>query len=276
MQWQVMSGNQIKFWVDKWVPSIDCGHPKPPSGVEVDREMHVASVIHMVGGSWDLESMHNLISEEDCMEVSNIQVGDSKWEDRHIDPAVWHGIWRVEALPKIRHFLWRGIKGALATQLNLFKQKYALSPVCPICNECEEYVEHLLFFCPWVDMENFGDKAERAKILSLLAFTCWYIWKYRYERKKHYSARCNVYCSARLFLVSTLSQMVKINVDVHWKLGDSNSFVGIVVRDSRKRYLMIQRKEVHASCPEVAEALAILKGCLLAQQLFTNHGRIGL
>ncbi|KAM2770081.1 hypothetical protein PS2_012763 [Malus domestica] len=77
--------------------------------------MHVASVIHMVGGSWDLESMHNLISEEDCMEVSNIQVGDSKWEDRHIDPAVWHGIWRVEALPKIRHFLWRGIKGALAT-----------------------------------------------------------------------------------------------------------------------------------------------------------------
>ena len=79
MQWQVMSGNQIKFCIDKWVPSIDCGHPKPLNEVEVDREMHVASVIHPVDGSWDLESMRNLISEEDCKEVSNIQVGDSRW-----------------------------------------------------------------------------------------------------------------------------------------------------------------------------------------------------
>ncbi|KAM2740123.1 hypothetical protein EV2_034161 [Malus domestica] len=44
---------------------------------EVDREMHVASVIHSVDDIWDWESMHNLISEEDCMEVSNIQVDDS-------------------------------------------------------------------------------------------------------------------------------------------------------------------------------------------------------
>ncbi|KAM1038572.1 hypothetical protein ACFX2I_033120 [Malus domestica] len=46
-------------------------------GVEVDREMHVASVIHPVDDIWDWESMRNLISEEDCMEVSNIQVDDS-------------------------------------------------------------------------------------------------------------------------------------------------------------------------------------------------------
>ncbi|KAM1051675.1 hypothetical protein ACFX2A_033974 [Malus domestica] len=44
---------------------------------EVDREMHVASVIHPVDDIWDWESMRNLISEEDCMEVSNIQVDDS-------------------------------------------------------------------------------------------------------------------------------------------------------------------------------------------------------
>ncbi|KAM0989122.1 hypothetical protein ACFX2A_013214 [Malus domestica] len=96
MKWPVMSGNQIKFWVDKWVPSIDCGYPKPPNGVEVDREMHVASVIHLVGGRWDLESMHNLISEEDCMEVSNIQVGDSKREDRLIWLADRNGAYTVK------------------------------------------------------------------------------------------------------------------------------------------------------------------------------------
>lgn len=46
-----MSGNQIKFWVDKWVPSIDCGRPNPLNEVDVDREMHVASVIHPADGS---------------------------------------------------------------------------------------------------------------------------------------------------------------------------------------------------------------------------------
>ncbi|KAM1054324.1 hypothetical protein ACFX2I_001688 [Malus domestica] len=84
MQWQVMSGNQIKFWVDKWVPNIHCGHPIPLNGVEVDSETLVASVIHPVDQRWDLEPIRNLISDQDFKAISNIQVGDSRRDDRLI------------------------------------------------------------------------------------------------------------------------------------------------------------------------------------------------
>ena len=71
---------------------------------------------------------------------------------------------------KIRNFLWKGIKGAIATQLNLFKRKCAMSPLCPICNECQESIEHLLFFGPWVDMVWFSGplnyKVEKSSITN--------------------------------------------------------------------------------------------------------------
>lgn len=46
-----MSGNQIEFWVDKWVPNLNLGHPIPLNGVNVDRDELVASVIHPVSRS---------------------------------------------------------------------------------------------------------------------------------------------------------------------------------------------------------------------------------
>lgn len=86
------------------------------------------------------------------------------------------------------------------------------------------------------------------------------------EGREHNLARCKAYCSLGQSLVSTPSQMVKINVDVSWKVGASKSYVGVVVRDLRKICLKIRRKEVHASSAAVAEALAVLEGCQLAQQ----------
>lgn len=77
--------------------------------------------------------------------------------------------------------------------------------------------------------------------------------------------------SAGLALVSTPSQMIKINVDVSWKVGASIGYVGIM-RDLREMCIKVRRKEVQASSETVVEALAVLEGCLLAQQ--SNYSQI--
>ncbi|KAM1476581.1 hypothetical protein ACFXTO_038550 [Malus domestica] len=65
----------------------------------------------------------------------------------------------------------------------LYRRKSAASPICPICHTHEESIEHL--FLLWV--ETFGlvirandkSKPDLERVLSLIAFSCWHIWKAR-------------------------------------------------------------------------------------------------
>ncbi|KAM2360290.1 hypothetical protein ACFXTH_002702 [Malus domestica] len=184
-----MSGHQTKLWVDK--------------------NQTMASLIREHIRSWCLNSIRNLIPEEKCLGIEATYVGDSGTSDRLIWPMekegnfsvksgyrwiqnkkrsqnqwpssscmtdllVWKGIWSPEASPKIRNFMWRIAKGVIATHANLFKKKCAPSPVCPICNEYEETVEHLLLMCPWVEPVWFrsplGYKIDRCSVTNINAW----------------------------------------------------------------------------------------------------------
>lgn len=67
-----------------------------------------------------------------------------------LSPRVWTFIWKLNTPQKNRHFLWRSLHSALPTMANLFQQKFAHSPLCPIYHNAEESIEHLLT-CPWVE-----------------------------------------------------------------------------------------------------------------------------
>lgn len=104
-------------------------------------------------------------------------------------------------------FSWRRLRGALATQLNLFKRRCSPSPIFLLCNEHEESVEHVLLLCPWTHRVWFGgllnyrvdpmavtsldawilmvsrecsrNSVDKQFLLTVMAFTCWHIWKDR-------------------------------------------------------------------------------------------------
>lgn len=116
-------------------------------------------------------------------------------------------VWKLKTPPKLHNFMWRTLHGALATMENLFKRKCSASPMCPICNCHEEFIEDLLLLCLWVETiwyggvlnykvdkheitswaawlhsiasRQFGSKEDQGFVLSHVAFTCWYIWKER-------------------------------------------------------------------------------------------------
>ncbi|KAM2065334.1 hypothetical protein ACFX16_028615 [Malus domestica] len=61
--------------------------------------------------------------------------------------------------------------------------------------------------------------------------------------------------------------VTKINVDASWKIGSSMAWLGLVVQDFGSRCIAVKMAHVLASDATVAESLAILEGCRLAQEL---------
>lgn len=58
-----------------------------------------------------------------------------------------------------KNFIWKAVKEALPTKLNLFKRKLAKDALCPICSRQEETATHALWSCEassdvWAEMKN--------------------------------------------------------------------------------------------------------------------------
>lgn len=98
------------------------------------------------------------------------------------------------------------VKGCFGNA-NPFKRRCSPSLICPLCNEHEESVKHVFLFCPWTIWVWFGgplnyrvdrmvvttldawillvskecpDNLDDKKfLLTIVAFTCWNIWKDR-------------------------------------------------------------------------------------------------
>jgi len=62
---------------------------------------------------------------------------------------VLHVCWKVETAPKIRVFLWKALKGALAVHDRLRSRGLKVTDGCLFCDEEIETINHILFLCPF-------------------------------------------------------------------------------------------------------------------------------
>lgn len=58
--------------------------------------------------------------------------------------------------------------------------------------------------------------------------------------------------------------MLKINVDASWNTGCGHGAVRVMIKDYLDRCLAVRRKEIAAQSMYVAEAMAVLEGCLFS------------
>lgn len=65
-----------------------------------------------------------------------------------IEKQLWSKLWQSKTYPKLRHFLWRVMNGALAVKLQLVSRGIPVEAVCPVCHQGPETVCHMLFQCP--------------------------------------------------------------------------------------------------------------------------------
>ncbi|CAL1376997.1 unnamed protein product [Linum trigynum] len=63
------------------------------------------------------------------------------------DQRDWKWLWSLSLPPKMRFFIMKFIRRAVATRERLFSRNCAPNPTCPICDAPSESVIHCLFFC---------------------------------------------------------------------------------------------------------------------------------
>ncbi|ONI05057.1 hypothetical protein PRUPE_6G353900 [Prunus persica] len=192
-RWQILNGRQAKLWTDCWIPSLHDGKLHPHLKTSVDPNIRVEILIDWDSKTWNLTPIEASITDEEKLAIELIPIRNGREDDRlvwhgekngkfsvrsgyhcicdlqvettarkastssWIDPLVWKNIRKAEVPPKMKkNFLWRVTHGRLLTAMALHKRKIARTPLCPICQAHEESIEHLLLFCPWVELIWFG------------------------------------------------------------------------------------------------------------------------
>lgn len=65
-----------------------------------------------------------------------------------LEKKLWSDLWKTKTSPKLRHFLWRVLSGALAVKQQLSFRGILTDPSCPFCHQGLESICHMLFHCP--------------------------------------------------------------------------------------------------------------------------------
>ncbi|KAL1221244.1 putative ribonuclease H protein [Cardamine amara subsp. amara] len=65
-----------------------------------------------------------------------------------VEQRQWKRIWKLKSSPKIKHFVWRASKGALAVADRVRSRGMYPNLLCPACKMQPEKVCHVLFLCP--------------------------------------------------------------------------------------------------------------------------------
>jgi hypothetical protein len=120
-------------------------------------------------------------------------------------------IWSAKVEDKHRFFAWLLVQYKLLTSDNLAARSWPCNPICPLCDQEQETVEHLVLTCVyaqevWLRVSSWTDgvvkvpdahqsmeiwwnvslkglpKKTKQSLASLLIYTAWNIWKERNRR----------------------------------------------------------------------------------------------
>lgn len=144
--------------------------------------MKVSDLINPVTGLWDKEKISQLVLNEDLTFILHIKPSLSKGDSTTwclskdgdysskssyrfleglkemkigqrqviplIEKSLWLRLWKVKTSPKIRHFLWKALAGALAVKERLQTRGIPVDSACSSCNlMLPESIGHVLFNC---------------------------------------------------------------------------------------------------------------------------------
>ncbi|OMP07076.1 hypothetical protein COLO4_07649 [Corchorus olitorius] len=183
--WRQENGRRIKKKgirkTKQWSEEVGCSEVPIIDGCSIA----VEEIMNKNIGRWELDSIKDWISEHEQKAIKSVPIHEGEESDQIVWPQessgqytvksgyavyrashkddtirgvssshqvsqiVWKEIWKIRAPSKIKVFLWRVCKKALATNEELWKRKCRPVPLCDICGEEIESVEHLLLLCDW-------------------------------------------------------------------------------------------------------------------------------
>nr|VDC93315.1 unnamed protein product [Brassica oleracea] len=178
---RVGDGSTTYAWTENWIMGP---LPRPPMyrmDAQVDLTLMVSDLLIPNSNLWDASKIRNLFVEEDANTILNMTVERHKpaalmWgltshgayssqsgykltetltslnSSHHhglppVEKMLWKSIWKLQTSPKIRHFVWRELAGALAVSDQLRSRGLQVDTTCKSCGMGRETICHTLFSC---------------------------------------------------------------------------------------------------------------------------------
>jgi hypothetical protein len=180
--WRVGNGDSINIWQDPWIPNSPNRKIITPRGACLLTK--VSELIDPVSGGWDHDLIHQNLHPIDATRILQIPLHYDAFEDfiswhgtrsglfsvrsayhvewRHqfngvtcrslisgtsLNNPTWKILWKLDVPAKVKIYCWRIMHGVLPLKAILFGRHIGTSGVCPICNQEEENVLHMVFKC---------------------------------------------------------------------------------------------------------------------------------
>lgn len=178
---KIGNGTSSNVWGEKWIIDII---PRPPmykENITTNLALNVSDLLIQGTSMWNLNLLFQTFTPEDVERImmirpcvnqeDSIRWGFTKRGDyptqscykllealvdfEHpqtralplIERQLWRNIWKIKAPPKIKHFIWRALSGALAVKERLITRGIQMDTTCLCCNQAAESICHVLFGC---------------------------------------------------------------------------------------------------------------------------------
>lgn len=182
MIWRIGNGNWVNIWSDPWLPRGSTRRPSTPRGANIISRVY--ELIDPHTGDWDVPLLELIFWEEDVRIIRTIPV-HVEMEDVigwHFDnkgqfsvksaykvhrmteslrlsrrgagasisserTVFWAKLWKIDYVPKVKHFLWRLCHNTLAVRRLLHRRGMELDTRCCMCHRLDEDGGHLFLRC---------------------------------------------------------------------------------------------------------------------------------
>ncbi|XP_042939495.1 uncharacterized protein LOC122274525 [Carya illinoinensis] len=186
--WRVGTGQKIKVWGDRWIPTLTSHSIRSPVAV-LNNEARVNELIDSSRGAWKEELVKEVLNENEAMVVCNLPISKSGLPDKqiwgytkdgffsvksayHLEVSRkrrekgesseghsfnWKKLWGLNVPRVVKVFLWKALNDCLPTRTNLKKRKVVKDACCPIYETEDESITHALWSCRG-SMDVWADK----------------------------------------------------------------------------------------------------------------------
>ena len=176
----VQSGNGIRAWEDHWIPTIPA-RPARPLAPVVHPMMSVRDLMTGDPKTWNSEVLENYVDPEDIPLIQSLAISRGYQRDKYCWSYTKNGMytvksgywvarnilnremvetqgepsitklqafaWKIQAPPKVRHFIWRTISRRLAVTSNLTHRHMRCNNYYSRCGADDETINHAIFKC---------------------------------------------------------------------------------------------------------------------------------
>ncbi|GFY82390.1 hypothetical protein Acr_02g0006300 [Actinidia rufa] len=153
VRWNIGDGSNVIFWEDKWIPSLRNFQMVSilPQGCPIKKGKDKLVWHFNSSGESSVKSGYRKLRE-----LADAEINPEPGTSEPIPQVLWKKLWRVQCLPRAKHFIWKVIWNWVATKDNLFKRRCVMDPFCPICKNEPETIESVLFRRDWSRGVWFG------------------------------------------------------------------------------------------------------------------------